>query len=76
GINLDFELGDFVSILGESGGGKSRLMNIIGGLDWAFKGEVVLAGQRLNHSKETRLNKYRLETVGYIYQSYNLIPHL
>lgn len=76
GINLDFELGDFVSILGESGGGKSTLMNIIGGLDWAFKGEVVLAGQRLNHSKETSLNKYRRETVGYIYQSYNLIPHL
>lgn len=76
GINLDFELGDFVSILGESGGGKSTLMNIIGGLDRAFSGEVLLAGQKLNHSKEASLNKYRRETIGYIYQSYNLIPHL
>lgn len=76
GINLNFELGDFVSILGESGGGKSTLMNIIGGLDRNFDGEVLVAGKKLDHKQEKALDKYRRETIGYIYQSYNLISHL
>lgn len=76
GIDLDFELGEFVSILGESGGGKSTLMNIIGGLDRKFDGEVLVDGQKLDHRNEKRMDKYRRETVGYIYQSYNLISHL
>ena len=46
GINLEFERGEFVSILGESGGGKSTLMNIIGGLDREFDGEVIVDGQK------------------------------
>lgn len=76
GINLKFDLGDFVSILGESGGGKSTLMNIIGGLDREFTGSVIVDGQKLDHKKENNLNAYRRETVGYIYQAYNLIGHL
>lgn len=76
GIDLDFELGEFVSILGESGGGKSTLMNIIGGLDRKFDGEVLVEGSKLDHRNEKRMDKYRRETVGYIYQSYNLISHL
>jgi ABC-type lipoprotein export system ATPase subunit/ABC-type antimicrobial peptide transport system permease subunit len=76
GIDLDFELGEFVSILGESGGGKSTLMNIIGGLDRKFDGEVLVDGQKLDHRNEKRMDRYRRETVGYIYQSYNLISHL
>ncbi|MCI1983438.1 MAG: ATP-binding cassette domain-containing protein [Bifidobacteriaceae bacterium] len=76
GIDLDFDLGEFVSILGESGGGKSTLMNIIGGLDRKFDGEVLVDGQKLDHHNEKRMDKYRRETVGYIYQSYNLISHL
>ncbi|MBS9337098.1 ATP-binding cassette domain-containing protein [Fructobacillus parabroussonetiae] len=76
GINLDFDLGDFVSILGESGGGKSTLMNIIGGLDRNFNGEVLVNGKKLDHKQEKALDKYRRETIGYIYQSYNLISHL
>ncbi|WP_412989449.1 ATP-binding cassette domain-containing protein [Pediococcus siamensis] len=76
GITLDFELGEFVSILGESGGGKSTLMNIIGGLDREFQGEVKVNGEKLDHRNEKELDKYRRETVGYIYQSYNLISHL
>lgn len=76
GINLDFDLGDFVSILGESGGGKSTLMNIIGGLDRNFEGEVLVDGKKLDHKQEKSLDKYRRETIGYIYQSYNLISHL
>jgi ABC-type lipoprotein export system ATPase subunit/ABC-type antimicrobial peptide transport system permease subunit len=76
GLDLNFELGEFVSILGESGGGKSTLMNIIGGLDREFEGQVIVDGTPLNHSDEKALNTYRRETVGYIYQSYNLISHL
>lgn len=76
GIDLTFELGDFVSILGESGGGKTTLMNIIGGLDRAFEGEVIVDGRSLNHKDEKMMDAYRRETVGYIYQSYNLIRHL
>lgn len=76
GIDLDFELGEFVSILGESGGGKSTLMNIIGGLDRNFEGTVTINGQQLDHKKEKQLDEYRRGTIGYIYQSYNLISHL
>ncbi|QGG61241.1 ATP-binding cassette domain-containing protein [Loigolactobacillus bifermentans] len=76
GIDLDFDLGDFVSILGESGGGKSTLMNIIGGLDCQFQGSVTVDGQRLDHHDEKAMDTYRRDTIGYIYQSYNLISHL
>ncbi len=76
GIDLKFELGEFVSILGESGGGKSTLMNIIGGLDRKFDGSVIVNGQKLNHSDEKALDSYRRDTIGYIYQAYNLINHL
>ncbi|WP_281165498.1 ABC transporter ATP-binding protein/permease [Liquorilactobacillus sicerae] len=76
GINLEFNLGEFVSILGESGGGKSTLMNIIGGLDRQFKGKVIVDNKLLDHRQESNLDAYRRHTVGYIYQSYNLISHL
>lgn len=76
GINLTFERGEFVAILGESGGGKSTLMNIIGGLDRQFEGQVLLQGTALDHHQEKQMDQYRRETVGYIYQSYNLINHL
>jgi len=76
GINLQLERGEFVSILGESGGGKSTLMNIIGGLDRKFTGQVTVDGHQLDHTKEKQLDDYRRSTIGYIYQSYNLISHL
>ncbi|MGN1280097.1 MAG: ATP-binding cassette domain-containing protein, partial [Limosilactobacillus sp.] len=76
GIDLQFSRGEFVSILGESGGGKSTLMNIIGGLDRNFEGQVLVNGQLLDHEKEKQLDDYRRAMVGYIYQSYNLISHL
>ncbi len=76
GIDLDFNLGEFVSILGESGGGKSTLMNIIGGLDREFQGSVTVAGKRLDHKNEKAMDTYRRDTIGYIYQAYNLISHL
>ena len=76
GIDMQFELGEFVAILGESGGGKTTLMNIISGLDRDFLGTVTLNGQPLDHHHERQLDRYRRETLGYISQSYNLINHL
>lgn len=75
GIDLSFEKGEFVSILGESGGGKSTLMNIIGGLDRNFEGSVVIDGEKLDHKQEERLDIYRRKTIGYIFQSFNLINY-
>lgn len=76
GIDLDFDRGEFVSILGESGGGKSTLMNIIGGLDHNFKGDVVINGKSLKDAKEKEFDEYRRQTIGFIFQSFNLITHL
>lgn len=75
GINLSFEKGEFVSILGESGGGKSTLMNIIGGLDRHFEGQVIVNGEPLDHTQAKKLDVYRRETIGYIFQSFNLINY-
>jgi len=75
-VNLTFNNGELVSILGESGSGKSTLMNIIGGLDSDFLGEVVVSGKELRHLSDKELDKYRKNKVGFIFQSFNLIPHL
>lgn len=76
GINLNFERGEFVSILGESGGGKSTLMNIIGGLDSNYEGDVFLKGESLRHETTKQLDAYRRQTIGFIFQNFNLISHL
>ena len=65
-----------VSILGESGGGKSTLMNIIGGLDSKYEGDVLLNGSSLKHDTDKQLDEYRRKTIGFIFQSFNLISHL
>ncbi|WP_429970618.1 ATP-binding cassette domain-containing protein [Fructilactobacillus sp. Tb1] len=76
GINLSFERGEFVSILGESGGGKTTLMNIIAGLDSDYSGDVLLEGKSLKHDTAKQLDEYRRNTIGFIFQSFNLISHL
>ncbi|MBP5845238.1 ATP-binding cassette domain-containing protein, partial [Lactiplantibacillus plantarum] len=73
---MQFELGEFVTIVGESGGGKTTLMNIIGGLDHDFTGTVSIAGHPLDYHHERQLDQDRREVIGYISQTYNLIGHL
>ncbi|BBA82889.1 ATP-binding cassette domain-containing protein [Lactiplantibacillus plantarum] len=76
GINLNFERGEFISILGESGGGKSTLMNIIGGLDHHYDGDVLLDGQSLRSMNVRQMDRHRRETIGFIFQNFNLVSYL
>ncbi|TPR26277.1 ATP-binding cassette domain-containing protein [Apilactobacillus micheneri] len=76
GIDVAFNKGEMISILGESGGGKSTLMNIIGGLDSKYSGDVLLNGKSLKHETDKQLDEYRRNTIGFIFQSFNLISHL
>lgn len=75
-VNVKFESGEFVSILGESGSGKSTLMNIIGGMDSDYEGDVIVQGKTLRTMKEIEIDAYRKDKIGFIFQSFNLIPHL
>ena len=75
-ISLSFERGEFVSILGESGCGKSTLMNIIGGMDSDFEGDVLIYQNSLRKMSEHQLDNYRKTKIGFIFQNFNLIPHL
>jgi putative ABC transport system ATP-binding protein len=76
GINLLIEKGEFLSIMGPSGSGKTTLLNIIGCLDVPTKGEVIYDGVALKNLKEDELSEYRKKNIGFIFQSYNLIPVL
>lgn len=75
-INLSFTKGELVSVVGESGSGKSTLMNLIGGLDSDFSGDIEVYGTNLQGLKDKQLDKYRKNKVGFVFQSFNLIPHL
>ncbi len=76
GINLEIERGKICVLLGPSGSGKSTLLNIIGGIDHSDSGEVIIDGQPLNDMNEKTLSLYRRNHIGYVFQSYNLIPNL
>lgn len=75
-INVSFKKGELVSIIGESGSGKSTLMNLIGGLDSNFTGELFVNDKDINKFSERELDDYRKNTIGFVFQSCNLIPHL
>ena len=76
GVDFTFSRGDFVSLAGPSGSGKSTLLNILGGLDRPDSGNVMVDGVALNDLNETELSDLRLARMGFVFQSYNLIPVL
>lgn len=76
GIDLAVEKGEFCVLLGPSGSGKSTLLNILGGIDRADSGDILIGGERMADMNEKALTLYRRRHLGYIFQMYNLIPNL
>ena len=76
GLNLEIEKREFCVLLGPSGSGKSTLLNIIGGIDVADEGSIIIEGEQLEDMTEKKLSLYRRKHLGYIFQMYNLIPNL
>ena len=76
GIDLAVEKGEFCVLLGPSGSGKSTLLNILGGIDRADSGDILINGERMADMNEKALTLYRRRHLGYIFQMYNLIPNL
>ena len=75
GVSVEFRKSEFVSILGQSGCGKTTLLNIIGGLDRYTSGELYIGGKATSDFRDRDWDNYRNHSVGFIFQSYNLIPH-
>ena len=75
-VTLDFEEAEFAAIVGPSGSGKTTLLNLIGGLDMPSSGEIIIGGTNLSELKSSRLIDFRLNNIGFVFQSYNLIPVL
>ena len=75
GVSVEFRKSEFVSILGHSGCGKTTLLNIIGGLDQYTSGDLVIEGKSTKDFKDSDWDNYRNHSVGFVFQSYNLIPH-
>ncbi len=76
GIDLEVEQGEFLALMGPSGSGKTTLLNLIGGLDRPDRGEITVAGERIDGLSAGKLTKWRARHVGFIFQFYNLLPVL
>lgn len=76
GLNITVDEGEFVSIMGPSGSGKSTLLNLIGGLDTPTRGDLYIGTRKISSMKDSELTKMRAENVGYIFQTFNLLPAL
>lgn len=75
GISVSFRESEFVAILGQSGCGKTTLLNVIGGLDKYDSGDLLINGRSTKEYKDADWDKYRNHSIGFVFQSYNLIPH-
>lgn len=75
-IDFDVSPGEFLAVLGRSGSGKSTLMNLVGGLERPDVGEVHVDGSRVDRMGESRLARFRRRRVAFVFQSFNLLPHL
>lgn len=76
GLNIDVDEGEFVSIMGPSGSGKSTLLNMIGALDSPTRGELFIDGKKISDLSEGELTKMRADKIGFIFQTFNLLPAL
>jgi len=76
GINLEIKKGEFTAIVGPSGSGKTTLLNMIGGLDKPTSGEIYINNTPIGQMKSSELIDFRLRTIGFVFQAYNLIPVL
>ena len=76
GVNLSVEEGEFAAVVGTSGSGKSTLLHMLGGLDYATSGTVTVAGKKIFELNENDLTVFRRRQIGFIFQSYNLVPIL
>lgn len=75
-IDIEIDKGEICVLLGPSGSGKSTLLNIIGGIETADGGDITIDGEKIKFMSEKRLTQYRRKHLGYVFQSYNLIPNL
>ena len=76
GINFEIEKGEFVVIVGPSGAGKTTVLNILGGMDTATSGQVLVDGSDIAKYSQKQLTRYRRDDIGFVFQFYNLIPNL
>ena len=76
GVNASIKKGDFIAIVGPSGSGKSTMMNMVGALDLASEGEIFLDGKDIEHLEESELAQIRGRKIGFVFQTFNLIPTL
>ena len=74
GVSISVEPGEFVALRGSSGAGKSTLLHVIGGLDTADSGEIIVAGQPFHQMSASKLARFRTEKIGFIFQAYHLMP--
>ena len=75
-VNLEFEKGEFTAIVGPSGSGKTTLLNLLGGLDKPTEGQIFIGEEEITRLKDSKLIDFRLKNIGFVFQSYNLIPVL
>ncbi len=75
-VSFTIDEGEFVVILGQSGAGKSTILNMLGGMDTPTQGKVIVAGREISGMNDRQLGSYRAEVIGFIFQFYNLLPSL